>query len=144
MAQRMSVRAFYVTGAAALALTALAAVSSLGIVRTEAGPPTIDISGDWNLHLTGQLSASCTLEITQDGTAISGPWSCPEFGTGTFSGALAAGPDGTPFTLDAQVGSVELQAEGSIAPDGNSAAGTWSATYQALGLQGEFTAAKAV
>ena len=97
MAQRMSVRAFYVTGAAALALTALAAVSSLVVVRTEAGPPTIDISGNWNLHLTGQFSVSCTLEITQDGTAISGPWSCPEFGTGTFSGASRPDPSARPL-----------------------------------------------
>lgn len=137
-----TLRTLRAAGVVAVALAVLAAGSVFSVPRTEAGPAGLDISGDWNLELTGLFSTSCTLEITQAGAELSGPWQCPEFGAGTFSGVISGGPDSASFTLDAQTGSVTMQAEGLISPDGHTAAGTWQAQYQAVSINGDFTATR--
>ena len=133
----MSTRPARVIGALAVALPALAAAFVFAFLRTQAGTPAIDISGDCNLLLEGNLIASCELQIEQSGDQLSGTWSCSTFGDGTYTGVLIEDVGETSFELDGQIEGYPFAAEGTVAPDASSATGTWSSD---LGFSGTFLA----
>jgi len=134
----MSARALHAAGIAAVALAASAALFAFAFLRTEAGTP--DVSGDWNLQLDGDAIDMCELLIEQNGSQLSGTWSCSIFGDGSFTGAVVEELGQTAFTLNGELESVAFAAEGTLSPDGNLANGTWRSAQ--LDLDGFFLATR--
>jgi hypothetical protein len=136
----MSARSLRATGAAALALAALTGVFAFLFLRAQAGTP--GLSGEWNLQLEGDAIAACELQIEQNGTELSGTWSCAIFGDGSYTGVVVEELGQTAFTLEGELQGVAFEAEGTVDPDGNGANGTWLSAE--LDLDGFFFATRKV
>jgi len=124
---------------ALLRLLLPAALVAAAVVLLRAGAsgtvaPEIDVTGRWNLELTGPFTTACETQFTQNGTGLTADWLC-EPGL-EFTGTIKEDDSGVEFEITGTVLSVLVTAEGTVSQDGNSASGTWSGG----GFDGEFTA----
>lgn len=114
-----------------LTLSAVTAVAAGVIVlQSKDGPASaagpIDASGYWVSEVTGPVAATCATWVVQDGDAISWTGTCNPFGATNATGTIdtATGE----FTASGMTGSASVQYSGTISKDGDSSAGTWTAS----------------
>ena len=83
----------------------------------------MDLTGTWNVDLTGDFVDTCTYVLVQDGSAtFSGTMSCETLGPGTFTGTV----DGGSFALTGSLFGGSFDARGTS--DGAALSGTWNAS----------------
>ena len=100
----------------------LAAILACGSSAT-ATPIPVDLTGTWNIDLTGDFVDTCTYVFTQGGFGIiSGTMSCVTLGPGTFTGTV----DGGSFSLTGSLFGGTFSARGTS--DGAVLNGTWNAS----------------
>ena len=86
-------------------------------------PIPVDLTGTWNVELTGDYVDTCIYVLAQDGLAtISGSITCIALGSGTFTGTV----DGGSFTLNGSLSDGIFTARGTS--DGTTLTGTWNAS----------------
>lgn len=83
----------------------------------------VDLTGTWNVELTGDFVDTCTYVLVQDSFAIiSGTISCVALGTGTVTGTV----DGGSFHLTGSLFGGTFDVRGTA--DGTTLNGTWNAS----------------
>lgn len=102
----------------------------------------IDLSGEWNLTLTGDVNTfePCETTVEQIGVALTFVVSCHQpIGSGTLTGSID--PDGGDFDvsgiLSGIVGGFLFEFTGKTAPDGSSFQGPW--TISSVPAFGQFS-----
>lgn len=77
----------------------------------------VDISGDWDAVLLGEVSDTCALEIDQGLIVASAVLDCEELGAGSLEGAI--NPFSGSFSLRGTLGEVEQILSGQLSADGS-------------------------
>lgn len=102
----------------------------------------IDLSGEWNITLTGDVNTfkPCETSVEQIGVALTFVVSCNQpIGSGTLTGSID--PDGGDFDvsgiLSGIVGGFLFEFTGKTAPDGSSFQGPW--TISSVPAFGQFS-----
>lgn len=117
---------------ALVGLLAILAASTIAFGRSHA-QTQIDISGDWNIELVGDLQLSCTAVITQLGAEFSMEVSCLSLGRGTFAGSVDT--ETGDFTASGALLGIDVALVGVASADGESIAGAWDSV---IGFSGTF------
>ena len=117
---------------ALVGLLAILAASTIAFGRSHA-QAQIDISGDWNVTLEGDIATTCTIGFAQSDADLSAILNCAGVGTGSFTGAID--PATGEFNLSGVL-IVSVELEGAVSEDGTAISGTWNASGF---LSGTFT-----
>lgn len=120
---------------AATILAALALVLAVLLLAGGRAQAQIDLSGTWDVTITGDRSDTCTSAYTQDGTALHTDTVCATYGAGPFDGTidLSTGVFGLSGTLTNELGTAyQIDVLGTASPDGNTIGGAWSVPAESL------------
>lgn len=100
--------------------------------RVSEEPQLIDLSGDWNIALRGQLEGDCTASISQSVEGLQ-TWAelratadCGGLGSGTLTGGVE--PLGGRLRLDGRLRDLDFSFEGSVSDGERAVRGTWYAS----------------